>query len=187
MARFDKLLVLDLDETLVHATAQPERVGRAPEHLVGPYALYRRPHLDEFLAHVFADFEAVGIWTSSTPMYANQVVKWLGVRDQLRFLWASDRCTRAFDPETMTRTSIKPLQKLVRAWHVPKEKVLFVDDSPEKIQRSYGNYIRVQAFEGSLDDDELVWLARYLQRLGPVPNVRTIEKRGWRGNLEREG
>ena len=78
MPRFDKLLVLDLDETLIHATAKPQSVGRAGEHAVGPYAVYRRPHLDEFLRTVLEWFD-LGVWTSSSPLYATQVVQWLGL------------------------------------------------------------------------------------------------------------
>lgn len=57
---------------------------------------------------------------------------------------------------------------------------MFVDDSPEKITRSYGNLIRVTPFEGELADRELSLLARYLgDVIAPAADVREIEKRGW--------
>ena len=135
--RFDKLLVLDLDETLIHANA-PEVLCAPAETMVGPYGLLRRPHLHEFLAQAFDWFE-VGIWTASSRGYAEQVVDWLGVRPRLRFLWARERCTPWLDAETMDRVRLKPLQKIVRSLKVDRRKVLFVDDTPEKIRRSYGN------------------------------------------------
>jgi hypothetical protein len=51
--RFDKLLVLDLDETLIQAH---ERLDRAPEFQVGPYQIIRRPGLDRFLEFALNHF-----------------------------------------------------------------------------------------------------------------------------------
>lgn len=59
-------------------------------------------------------------------------------------------------------------------------KVLIVDDSPEKVQRHYGNAIYVTPFHGSPDDSELRLLSGYLRSLHPVDDVRRIEKRNWR-------
>jgi len=182
MPRFDKLLVLDLDETLIHATRDAERVGREPEHELFGYAIWQRPHLEVFLETMFEWFE-VGIWTASGSAYAEAVVAWLGVGERLRFLWSRERCTRVFDPETMEVQRVKPLAKLLRARLGARERILFIDDSPHKIRRSYGNYVRVAPFEGDPADDELPALTRYLETLGPVANVRTLEKRGWRARL----
>jgi carboxy-terminal domain RNA polymerase II polypeptide A small phosphatase len=55
-----------------------------------------------------------------------------------------------------------------------------VDDSPEKHTRNYGNLVRVAPFTGDPADTELASLARYLRQLATQPNVRCIEKRGWR-------
>ena len=41
------LLILDLDETLLHATEEPLRRGH--DFLMDPYAVYLRPFLSEFL------------------------------------------------------------------------------------------------------------------------------------------
>lgn len=68
MTRYDHLLVLDLDETLIHAREDP--LDRAPDHAVGPYVVYRRPHLEAFLEAVFESFAHVGVWTASTLAYA---------------------------------------------------------------------------------------------------------------------
>jgi len=60
------------------------------------------------------------------------------------------------------------------------ERVLVVDDSPEKHTRNYGNLVRVEPFLGDPSDDELSHLARYLPTLAKAENVRSIEKRRWR-------
>ena len=55
--------------------------------------------------------------------------------------------------------------------------------SPEKLARSFGNLVEVRPFVGDPDDRELELLERFLIELGPVANVRTIEKRGWRSRF----
>lgn len=38
------LLILDRDETLVYTTEEP--LGHDPDFTIGPYVVYRRPHLE---------------------------------------------------------------------------------------------------------------------------------------------
>jgi len=73
----------------------------------------------------------------------------------------------------------KHLDKLKRLnW--PLERILIVDDSPEKSKQNYGTAIYPNPFEGEQNDDELKYLASYLEKLKDSSNVRKIEKRGWR-------
>ncbi len=55
-----ELIILDLDETLVYATEEP--LEYAPNFVVGPYGVYIRPYLDEFLATV-DELASVAVWT----------------------------------------------------------------------------------------------------------------------------
>ncbi|MCA9639895.1 MAG: HAD family hydrolase [Myxococcales bacterium] len=175
MPRFDKLLVLDLDETLVHASDTP--LARPADLEIFDYHVYERPGLREFLCWSFDAF-TVGVWTASSDDYASAVVQHVFV-DAPYFVYSRDRCTWHMDLDTRDRVLLKPIQKL-RKFGFPKERILFVDDTPSKLARSYGNYVRIHPFEGAEDDTELAALAEYLETLGSVPNVRAIEKRGWR-------
>ena len=175
MAVFDKLLVLDMDETLVHADERLED----HEFVVGPYRVRRRPHVDRFLAFVWDHFAEVGVWTAASRGFAEPVLDRLLDRQRLAFLWCNDRCGRGWNPENGEIVAIKDLRKLKKRGYDPR-KVLFVDDSPEKLRRSYGNLVAVRPFVGDPADDELLFLEHYLRELGPVENVRTVEKRGWR-------
>lgn len=183
MTRYTKLLVLDLDETLVHARTRP--LERPPDFTVGEYALYRRPHLDAFLEGVFAAFEDVAVWTASTLPYALPVLDHIVDRTRLRFVWGRERCTYQFDRETGKHVLLKPICKLRRAGFRVGD-VLYVDDSPEKLVRSYSNLVPIRPYVGSLDDEELPMVLSYLHQLGPLSNVRPVEKRWWRVRLERE-
>ncbi|MCA9690888.1 MAG: HAD family hydrolase [Myxococcales bacterium] len=174
---FDKLLVLDLDETLVHAS--PRLLTRRPDFCVGPYFVYRRPHVERFLESCLERFERVAVWTASTRDYALPVLDELVDVSRLCFVWARERCTFHVDHETREPEWLKDLRKLRRRGF-DRRKVIFVDDTPRKLARSYGNLVTVREYVGDLDDDELPALAEYLQRLGDVEDVRPIEKRGWR-------
>ncbi len=175
-----KLLVLDLDETLIHATETP--LEHQADFCVGKYHVYRRPYLDSFIQRVGKHFD-LGVWTSSGEVYARLVVAQIFPPEILRFVWASRRCTTSIDPYTGEYQSSKNLGKLKRCGF-PLASILAVDDTPAKFARHYGNYIRVTEFIGDATDTELHWLAEYLPTLANVPNVRTVEKRGWRAAVD---
>jgi RNA polymerase II subunit A small phosphatase-like protein len=175
-----KLLVLDLDETLIHATEAG--LEHTPDFEVGPYAVYKRPGLDAFLSTMGACF-TLAVWTSSTRPYAIPVVANIfpaGI--ELAFVWARERCTPRFDPEQQDHEWTKNLGKLKRRGH-RLEQVLMVDDTPAKLARHYGNLVRIKPFFGDPADRELFQLGEYLPTLAGATNVRTIEKRFWRRRI----
>lgn len=172
-----KLLILDLDETLLFASERP--LARAADFRVGPYHVYRRPGLAAFLDYCFQWFE-VAVWTSSSPLYAQEVVQAVFPDlPRLAFVWASDRCTPAYDLETGEHCARKNLKK-VKARGYPLESVVVVDDSPEKWRQSYGNLVQVAPYLGAEEDTELARLASYLHVLKEQPDIRAVEKRQWR-------
>lgn len=174
------LLILDLDETLIHASEIP--LEQAADFEFEKYSVYRRPHLAQFLQFCLQHFQ-VAVWTSSTADYAAAVVQEIfPPGSHLEFVWARRRCTPRFNPEDYSYTWSKNLSKLKRrGFKLPQ--VLIVDDSPEKLTRHYGNLIRIKPFEGDRQDDELLRLMPYLLRLKDVPNVRRVEKRWWRSEV----
>lgn len=171
------LLILDLDETLIHATEN--KLDKPENFRCEQYYVYVRPHLDDFLEIIKNHFE-IAVWTSSTEMYAEIVVKNIFPNDYpLSFLWAREKCTKRFDELTYSHVNIKDLKKVKKKGY-NLEKILIVDDTPEKISRNYGNHVRIEPFEGDLRDQELSLLSKYLISIKDVPNVRAIEKRGWK-------
>lgn len=172
-----KLLVLDLDETLIYATEQG--LDRVPDFRVGPYSVYTRPGLEGFLSSVKRCFK-LAVWTSSSRLYADAVVPMIfGPTAELEFVWSRERCTRRFDPEAQTYEWTKNLGKLKRKGY-RLEEVLMLDDTPAKLAKHYGNLVRARPFFGDQSDTELLRLAVYLPRLAEVANVRSVEKRNWR-------
>jgi TFIIF-interacting CTD phosphatase-like protein len=172
-----QLLILDIDETLVFAIEQP--LSNPHDFQVGPYHVYKRPHVDRFLKTV-AEWFDLAVWTSSGEDYAAGTLRYLFADlAVLKFVWSRQRCTRRFDHEMQAEYWLKDLKKIARLGY-PLERIVVVDDSSEKLERHYGNHIRVSPFVGDQADSELDQLIPFLQHMSTVENVRLVEKRGWR-------
>jgi RNA polymerase II subunit A small phosphatase-like protein len=179
-ARGNALLVLDLDECLIYGSES--QLERAADFRVGPFHVYRRPHLCEFLQGV-ATWYQLAIWSSGTSDYVGEIAREICPHGLAwRFVWARDRCIQRLDPETMAINYLKDLKKVVRLGYA-LERILFVDDSPEKLSRNYGNAVYVKPFEGAADDAELPLLLKYLESIHEIQSFRTLEKRGWRSKI----
>lgn len=182
------LLVLDIDETLIHA--RETALDRPADHIVFGYHIYRRPHLKSFLDICFRHFQ-VAVWSSASDDYVEAVVKLIFPEpSSLLFVWGRSRASfrrvitdmdYTGDPSNHQHYT-KPLTKLKRfGWSL--ERILIVDDTPEKSRQNYGNAIYPREFTGEPDDEELMLLGRYLTTLREEPNVRKIEKRLWRESV----
>jgi RNA polymerase II subunit A small phosphatase-like protein len=171
------LLILDLDETLVWATRE---ASEAPHDFrVFGYYVTKRPHLQTFLDRVFSWFD-VAVWTSSGEHYASAVVTVIFENpSRLLFVWCASRCTERIDRETGEQYNLKDLKKVKRKGF-PLERMLVIDDSPEKIGRQYGNHLRLHPFEGDTKDRELLDVLPFLDWIRTQDDFRRIEKRTWR-------
>ena len=65
------LLILDLDETLIHATSCP--LETAPDFTAGPYLVYKRPELDIFIETVAQNFQ-LAVWSSAGADHISAIV-----------------------------------------------------------------------------------------------------------------
>lgn len=173
------LLILDLDETLLYGTERP--LDRDPDLLASGYFVYFRPGLEDFIRHV-ASLYRLAVWTSASRAYALEICSKVFCDVELEFLWSSERCTIQWDHETGSVCGAKRLHKVKKKGY-PLERVIVVDDSPEKHIKNYGNLVRVLPFEGDTNDRELEMLSAYLVTLAACTNVRKVEKRAWRRAL----
>jgi TFIIF-interacting CTD phosphatase-like protein len=173
----NKLLLLDLDETLIHATPTPLAI--TPDFQFEFYHVYKRPGLEEFLLKISQHF-TLGVWSSASKDYVEEIVKTITPDGLEWFLvWSRSRCTMKRDYVLDTYYFEKKLDK-VKNKGFRLEQVIIVDDSPEKSRSNYGNALYIAPFEGDRGDEELKYLYEYLLRLKEVENVRAVEKRGWR-------
>lgn len=182
------LLILDLDETLIHASAT--KVREEADFQVFHYFVYKRPGLAEFLTTCAQHFK-LAIWSSASDDYVQAVVRQIlppGIT--LEFVWGRSRCTPFATPRldeygyynldgTSSYEYAKRLKK-VRQRGFSLQKTLIVDDTPAKVQQNYGNAIYIKPYQGETADEELRHLTAYLLTLKQQDNFRTVEKRHWR-------
>lgn len=178
-----KLLILDIDETLVHAREIP--LDREPDFRTRLYHVYKRPHVDTFLDFCKMHFK-VGVWTTGGDEYADDVVRFVFPKDYpLEFLWSSERCTRRYDSLMQESYEIKNLKKLTKKGYW-LENMIIVDDTPRKLDQNYGNLVAIKGWTGDPEDKELLRLMKYLLDLKDVENVRMVEKRFWQKQYQIE-
>lgn len=185
----DKILVvLDLDETLIHATTEPA-FGSGNFRLF-EYTVYVRPFLHDFLQELAQHFH-VAVWSSASGDYVEAVVKEIFPAGYpLTFVWARDRCTWKPDYRKAEEDGyfdhfshydyVKKLEKVYKRGRFHKKRILIIDDTPDKCRYNYGNAIYPSEFRGDPADRELELLIRYLKTLQGTEDVRSIEKRFWR-------
>lgn len=175
-----KLLILDIDETLIHASERP--LDRGADFRVGQYYVYQRPYVQQFMGFCREHFH-VAAWTTATPDYAALVLVHICSEDYpFEFVWCRERCTfkgEGFDGSYRWLKDLKKVRKL--GWSL--EHVLMLEDQPANLSRHYGNVIRIDPFDGNPEDMELKRLMPFLLELKSVENVRVVEKRGWKSRF----
>lgn len=162
-----KLLVLDLDETLIFAS---ERALRTRCHfVVDRFFVYLRPGVKEFLKFCSQHFE-IGIWTTANQAYAHEMVECVlppGV--DLAFLWSEGDCTMV-DVDIEHVALVKDLSKLDDLG-VPLHHIVVLEDTREKIAFHLDNVMLISSFNGDPGDRELAKARRYLTHILNEPDV----------------
>jgi len=175
-----RLLILDLDETLIHSVDQyvPKKSTVKVDH----WYVYPRPGLIPFLRDISALYY-LAVWSAADELYVNSIISKVIPNDIIfEFIWDRSRCTKRIDIDTKVSYYEKNLKK-VKKLNYSLDDIIIVDDIPENASRNYGNLITVKPYYGETYDDELPKLFHYLKYLSTKENIRSIEKRGWKGQI----
>lgn len=162
-------VILDLDQTLISGEELPSfdfKKGRDKmkkfDHktMENFFVIFARPHLQEFLDFLFANFN-VAVWTAATKDYALFIVKHFILTKpgrKLDFIFYSHHCD-------MSQKLKKGLKGLSMLWDVFKLKrynqnnTIIVDDNPDVLVSQECNVIQIKPFEytarASFNDTEL--------------------------------
>jgi len=147
-----KLVIFDLDETLVHACLEP--LAQPADLRFADYFIYIRPYAADLVKFASAKF-SVAVWSSASPEYVEFISNALfGDRHALLFRWDVQKCVQKVDSRTNGYVYIKDLRKVMKHGYQVEE-IVIVDDSPEKIQRQPRSHLVVKPFYGDKQDKEL--------------------------------
>lgn len=162
-------LVLDLDETLVHSTLEPQDDAdfhftvclNMKEHVV---YVKRRPYLQLFLDRVAEMFEVV-IFTASQSIYAEQVLDKLDPDNCIisRRLYR-DSCIFSDGCYTKDLTVLG----------IDLAKVVIIDNYPQVFRLQVNNGIPIKSWIDDPLDSALISLLPFLESLVDVDDVRPI-------------
>jgi RNA polymerase II subunit A small phosphatase-like protein len=163
-----RLIVFDLDETLVHATEVP--LPSLDAFRVGPYFVYIRPFASELIRFCVSHFE-VAVWSSSSERYVEAVTeKLFGTSYPVAFSWAVSKCVQKVDPKSNGYVYIKDLRKVLKHGYAADE-IIMIDDSPEKLQRQPTRHLCLPAFTGDPLDTELLGVIERVKTMAEIQSI----------------
>lgn len=182
----DKLLILDLDETLIKSYVifeEKEKEENKEESArdffttkdeTFKYKVYKRPLLKGFLEYCFNNFK-VGIWSASDIRYINCILDGILTKEQkekLHCIYSFDQCTKKV--VGFQETSIlKNLNKLWRNGSYNKTNTLVIDDTPTTYKNNIGNAIPIDKWDkDKIKDKELTRIIERLKVLKDRDDVR---------------
>lgn len=144
-----KLLVLDLDETLIFSVK--ERLNHPESFIYNGYHIYLRPNLSWFLNNIKSCYK-IGIWSVADDEYVEHIVKKIIPKDiDLEFIWSKSwMTTDSFDGKQY----IKKMTELDRLGYRLDE-LLLIDDNEKNTTINSPYSILIKPFKGDLDDKEL--------------------------------
>jgi len=159
-----------------------------------------RPFLAMFLATAFHCCASVSLWTAAGSNWLQRVRSMIDEQSLLpagaSFLleWSGDRCRQRANLAAIEAGDFYarrlPSKPLLKAWRrgagrragMKRHNTLIVDDTPSTYRDNYGNALPIAPFDAlhqEAHDDELRRLASFLPVLAALPDIRSVEKRGW--------
>lgn len=144
-----KLLVLDLDETLIFSVK--ERLNYPESFIYNGYHIYLRPNLSWFLNNIKSYYK-IGIWSVADDEYVEHIVKKIIPKNiDLEFIWSKSWMSPdSFDGKQY----IKKMNELKHLGYNLDELVL-VDDNKKNTSINLPNSILIKQFKGDVGDKEL--------------------------------
>ena len=177
-----KLLLLDLDETLIHCNQSPsvrstfdmevDFINQEGHELIG--YLNIRPHVTRFLETMSQHYEVV-IFTASLKYYADRIVKIIDPqREYISELFYRDSCSK-------TREQ-KHVKDLTIFKGIPLSDMILVDNNFYCLWPQPDNGVPIMNFENDKKDQELLKLEPFLLSLKEVKNHSTVIRNRFKVN-----
>lgn len=168
-----KVIVLDVDETLIHSsktkTKNSIKLDDAELHL-NP-----RPYLNKFLKFLFENYKVM-IWSAGEKTYIEFFVKKfihsLGYKPIA--VWTRNDCDTILTDDNSV-DYIKPLPiiwKKYESYGINPRNTIIIDDKKSTAVFNPTNHIFIKRFENQEDDKELYKLALFLDKYRNVSDVR---------------
>mmetsp|Transcript_87428 Transcript_87428/g.234129 ORF Transcript_87428/g.234129 Transcript_87428/m.234129 type:complete len:263 (+) Transcript_87428:90-878(+) len=161
-------LVLDLDETLVHAVKEKVdcdfQFGVFAEDKEMVFYATMRPGIHDFIASLHPHFEIV-IFTAARQEYADMLINHMGIHAFVDKRFFRDDCVKNANGHL-----VKPMQQV----RDDLARVILVDDSPVAVSKNPENAVLIPPFRGDRTDTVLWDLVPFLLALRRLRDVRCV-------------
>ena len=190
---FDRktIIVLDLDETLIHSMTTKEReaynktINFTSHEMIGSdYIIYERPGLQEFLDFLFKNF-TVCVWTAASKDYASFIVNNIvlnGRKDRkLDWFFFDYHCdiSRKIS-NTKSTKDLDVLCDIFKLQGYTKTNTVIIDDNTNVYNAQTGKCINIKEFKiassDSEKDDQLKKLIPLLKQLKKSMKENELDK-----------
>jgi len=147
------LIILDMDECLLHASAIPIKEIAADYKYQALY-VYFRPGVAQFLAQAAQCYQ-LAIWSTGTDAYVQALIAAVTPPNiHYAFVWGRSKCRKVKDDFFGYTHYYKSIDKLKR-YGFSLESIIMIDDTPAKIITNYAQVVEISAFKGEGDDNAL--------------------------------
>jgi hypothetical protein len=181
----NKMIILDLDHTLVHAIDENEikknRICKGSFKYT-TYDVFMRPHLDKFIYFCCSNYENIIIWSLGTSDYVNYIIKRMFEKYNCKPLLILTREDSKKTESGWEKNTLKIKEKLSeKGINFDNYKFVFVDDIVKRIVCSENvDVIEIKPFyhrcyiserksrakrqREDMDDDELLRVMKKIKK-----------------------
>ncbi len=178
-----KLVIFDLDETLIHSSRTP--LDRAPEIYLETLHVYVRPFAYELIDSIARTCE-VAVWSAGSQVYVDTIVSAIfPPQVDPVFVWNRSHCTTQVDSHPFGLLFLKDLSK-VEPLGFDLASTIIIEDDPVKIRDYKRHALIVNQYFGEHGDTELEDLVKYMERVCSADDMLKHVKDRWRNDLKRK-
>mmetsp|Transcript_42574 Transcript_42574/g.49290 ORF Transcript_42574/g.49290 Transcript_42574/m.49290 type:complete len:243 (-) Transcript_42574:266-994(-) len=164
-----KVLILDLDETLVHCHTEPFADVSIPSKIRihnQELSLYvkKRPGLDSFLVEMSKVYTLV-LFTTGVKEYAHAILKLTGISSYFSAVLHRSYCQM---------NSEKKYEKNLSIFEAGMKDLVLVDNSANQGKHQPDNIFVIKAYKGDDSDSELSRISEFLEELAKKYDVRPV-------------
>ena len=165
-----KILVVDLDETLIFSSLKHQRDDEIIVDVEGtPVYTLVRPGVKKFTEKITKLFTCY-IWSTGQPQYVAAIADALELSEFT--IWGRDKCKKIEDVE-LTETYEKPLTMITDNLN----QIAIIDNFKPTFQKYPLNGIWIKTWRGDLEDNELETIIPYLEWLETLQSMQRDHSR----------
>ncbi len=108
-----------------------------PDGTSGACFIWIRPYTDIFINFALENFD-VAVWSAAKSHNVQNMVDFIfkDRQKELIFIWDQSKCISEYRPNSTHPLFLKPIDEVLKFSPGHKNKILFIDDSPDKLKNN---------------------------------------------------